>query len=385
VPAVTTVKPMLELLFLLLPLAAFSGWLLGRRAFVSKAIRKFIHLNPLLNRNPSKTADPFVQFMESNQETVETHLALGGLFRRRGEVDKAVGIHQNLIAKSSLTEAERALSLLELSRDYMRAGVLDRAENVLLGLVEQGQELDAGFQHLIEIYQQSKDWLRAIETAEKWQLRTKRNMSHHIAHFYCELAEQQWLKGEREEACHYLNQALQVNQQCVRASLLLGNIEAQSGQYTAAIKAYKQIQKQDQAFLSEIILPLARCYENLNNTEDMIKYFNKDLQKHLTTAAVLAFADWLYKTKGEGEAMQFVIQHLRKNPSLRGLNRLVQFSMIRAEGTIQQDLVLFQELIEKMLLNKPLYRCQSCGFSGRTLQWQCPSCRRWDVIKPIQE
>jgi lipopolysaccharide biosynthesis regulator YciM len=93
----------------------------------------------------------------------------------------------------------------------------------------------------------------------------------------------------------------------------------------------------------------------------------------------------LHKTKGEGEAMRFVVQHLRKNPSLRGLNRLVQFSILRAEGVIHQDLVLFQELIEKILINKPLYRCEACGFAGRTLQWQCPSCKRWDVIKPIHE
>jgi lipopolysaccharide biosynthesis regulator YciM len=375
---------MWELLFLLLPLAAFSGWLIGRRAFTSRMLRKFID-HPLLNRTSHKTTDTLVQLMESNQETVETHLALGGLFRRRGEVDKAVDIHQNLIAKPSLTDEQRALSLLELSRDYMRAGVLDRAESVLLGLIEQGHQLEPGFQNLLDIYQQSKDWLRAIEMAEKWQSRTNRNMSFHIAHFNCELAEQQWLKGERDGACHYLKQALKVNRNCVRASLLLGNIEAQSGNYKAAIKAYKQIQKQDQAFLSEIILPLARCYESLNDSEEMIEYFNVGLQKHLTTAAVLAFADWLYKTKGEGEAMQFVVQHLRKNPSLRGLRRLMQFSILRAEGAAQQDLVLFQELIEKMLVNKPLYRCQACGFPGRTLQWQCPSCKRWDVIKPIHE
>lgn len=376
---------MWEILFLLLPLAAFSGWIIGRRALTTRILRKLLNVNPILNQPPNKTVDTLAQLMESNQETVETHLALGGLFRRRGEVDKAVDIHQNLIAKPSLTDEQRALSLLELSRDYMRAGVLDRAENVLLGLIEQGQELEAGFQNLLDIYQQSKDWLRAIETAENWQAKTRRNMSFHIAHFYCELAEQQWLKGEREEACHYLKLALKTNRRCVRASLLLGNIEAQSGNYKAAIKAYKQIHKQDEAFLSEIILPLARCYENLEQPQEMLDYMNDCLQKNLNTTTVLAYADWLYKTKGEGEAMQFVVQHLRKNPSLRGLSRLVQFSMINADTSKQQELMLFQELIDKMLVNKPIYRCQACGFPGRTLQWQCPSCKRWDVIKPINE
>ena len=210
-------------------------------------------------------------------------------------------------------------------------------------------------------------------------------MSFHIAHFYCELAEQQWLKGEQAETFMFIKKALHTNRRCVRASILLGNIEAQTKRFKLAIRAYKQIQKQDAAFLSEIILPLARCYESMNDPDGMIKYFDEALQKHLTTSAVLAFAEWLQKSKGEDEAMRFVTQHLRKNPSLRGLNRLVQFSLVRADGSIQQDLALFQELIEKMLINKPMYRCEACGFSGRTLQWQCPSCKRWDVIKPTQE
>lgn len=377
---------MWELLFLLLPLAALSGWLIGRRAKMRQTIQRLAGLNKLLDNSTNKKAvDVLVQLMDSNQEAVETHLALGGLFRRRGEVDKAIGIHEKLIAKPSLTEEQRALSLLELSRDYMRAGVLDRAESVLLDLIELGYELDAGFQGLLDIYQQSKDWQRAIQTAQQWETKTGRNMSYHIAHFYCELAEQQWLKGEQVNANHHLKQALDANKRCVRASLLLGNIEAQAGRYKEAIRAYKQIQKQDEGFLSEIVLPLARCYESLNNSEGMIKYFDESLQKHLTTSAVLAFAEWLHKSKGESEAMRFVVQHLRKNPSLRGLSRLVQFSLVRADGLVQQDLMLFQELIEKMLINKPLYRCQACGFSGRTLQWQCPSCKRWDVIKPIHE
>jgi len=377
---------MWEFLFLLLPIAAISGWLIGRRAFTAHTIRKIADIHKLFDTSsPQKAVDVLVKLMDSNQEAIETHLALGGLFRRRGEVDKAVSIHQNLIDKPTLTEEQRALSLLELSRDYMRAGVLDRAESVLLDLIDQGYELDAGFQHLLEIYQQSKDWLRAIQTAKKWESKTNRNMSFHIAHFYCELAEQQWIKGEREEASQHLKQALNSNPRCVRASILHGNMESQFAHYKAAIKAYKQIQNQDEVFLSEIILPLARCYENLNNPEGMIQYFEESLQKHLTTSAVLVFADWLHKNKGEGEAMRFVVSHLRKNPSLRGLNRLIQFSIDRNDGVPQSDLVLFQELIEKMLVNKPLYRCEACGFSWRTLQWQCPSCKRWDVIKPIHE
>lgn len=368
---------MWELIFLLLPLAALSGWIIGRR--------RISGLADLFGRQPEKGAQLFVQWLESNQETVETHLTLGSLFRRRGEVDKAIGIHQNLITKTTLTEEQRTLSLLELSRDYMRAGLLDRAESILLDLVAEGRELESSFQHLIDIYQQSKDWLRAIEVANKLQTQTKRNMSHHIAHFYCELAEQRFLKGEREGARHYLKQALHINGKCVRASLLLGDMELNIGQFKAAIKAYRQVEHQDKAFISEIVFPLSRCYEELGNPEKMVKYLNTCLQTKPTLSVVLAFSDWLHSSQGPEEAVHFVAEHLRAQPSIQGLDRLVQFSLTTASGMAKTNLALLQELIQKLLANKPLYRCQACGFSGRTLQWQCPGCKRWDVIKPIHE
>ncbi len=373
------------LILLLLPLASFSGWLIGRRAFSAQAVKNFLGMSKLMRSKPHQAVEVLTDLVESNQEVVDTHLALGGAFRRSGEVDKAVGIHQNLIKRDSLTAEQRAVSLLELSQDYMRAGMLDRAENVLLDLVEQGNQLNTGYRLLLDIYQQSKDWSRAIQVAEMWQTKTKKNTSYHVAHFYCELAEQEWLKAGRAEAHGHLTIALRVNPACVRASILLGNMQTQSGAYQEAIQSYKRVQKQDKDFLSEIVLPLARCYEKLDDPDGMMHYFDDCLRNYLTTPTILAFSEWLHQIKGEEEAVQFVTQYLKKTPSLRGLNRLVQLSIERSQGTAQQDLQLFQELIDSMLVNKPLYQCEACGFSGRVLQWQCPSCKRWDVIKPIHE
>lgn len=378
---------MWELLFLLLPLAALSGWFIGRRSPVSAGVlHKIFGLSLLFKRRIEKgNASGLTKWLDNNEETLDTHLSLGTVFRSRGEMDKAVGIHQNLITKPTLTREQRALSVLELSRDYMRAGVLDRAEQALLELVKEGRELEASLQHLIDIYQQSKDWLRAIDIAEKLAEKTRHSMHRQIAHFYCELAEQCWLKGESEGAHQYLKKALHTNKHSVRASILLGNMAASAGQFKIAIKAYQQVEKQDQAFLSEIVFPLARCFESLNNIEGMVKYLSHCLEKQTTLSVVLAFSDWLNKTKGFDEAAKFVAQHLRVHPSIQGLNRLVQFSVARAEGNTKADLQVLQELIEKLVVNKPLYRCQACGFAGRTLQWQCPACKRWDMIKPIPE
>ena len=312
-------------------------------------------------------------------------MALGGWFRERGELDKAVGIHQDLSNQRSLSTEQHARSLLELSRDYMRAGMLDRAESLLLDLSKQPYDLSAVFQLLLDVYQQSKDWVRAIQTAGECQKKTQRDLRHHIAHYYCELAEQQWLKGEQAQALQYLKDSIEMNKACVRASILLGNVKAQSGDYQQAIRAYKQVQKQDPAFLSEIVLPLARCYESLNNPEGMFEYFHECLAEPMHHSAMLAFSEWLLKYQGEETATHFLSQHLKDHPSLPGLYALMQWSKKQNPVLANQHFQFFQDLVEKMLVHRSLYRCEACGFSGRTLQWQCPSCKSWDRIKPMNE
>ncbi len=364
---------MWSVLFLLLPLAAYSGWLLGRRVLNLESIRKVFNLE----------SNAIYPRIEATQD-VETHLALGGLFRRSGELDKAVGIHQQLVNQQSLTTEQRVLSLLELSRDYMRAGMLDRAEVLLLDLSEQSHDLNAVFSLLLDVYQQSKDWLRAIQTAEQWQHKTNRDMRYHIAHYHCEIAEQQCLKGELSASIHPIKKALKVNARCVRAGLLWANIEAQAGGFKQAIRIYQEIYQQDPDFFSEIVVSLARCYDALKDPEAMIQYCDKHV-KRMNTVAVLAFSEWLCQRRGEDEAKTFLVQHLRKYPSMGGLHRLMQWTKEFPENPVQTDLRLFQELVQKMLIDKPLYQCKACGFSGRTLQWQCPSCKRWDMIKPLDE
>ncbi len=364
-------------LFLLLPVAAYSGWLLGRRLLTLETLRKVLRL---------ETGPPASMYQRTDiKQDLETHLALGGLFRRRGELDKAVGIHQQLVDQNSLTVEQRALSLLELSRDYMRAGMLDRAEVLLLDLSEKNYDLNAVFSLLLDVYQQSKDWIRAIQTASLWQAKTKRDMRYHIAHYHCELAEQQWLKGECSEAVQSIQTALKVNTRCVRAGLLWAHIEAQAGHFEQAIQLYQNIYDQDPAFLSEIVLPLAKCHDALQDPEGMIHYCDHHLQKPMSTVAVLVLSEWLYQRKGLDTAKALLSQHVQKHPSLGGLHRLMQWTKVSEGDPSQKDLELFQGLVQKMLVDKPLYQCEACGFAGRTLQWQCPSCKRWDMVKPLDE
>ncbi len=201
---------MLDLLLLLLPIAAVSGWYGGYKHKSSAAQKPnflprdyFIGLKYLIDEQPDKAVDIFIKMLEVNSDTVETHLALGGLFRRRGEVNRAIRIHQNLIARPQLVKGQRVQALSELAQDYMRAGVLDRAENLFLELLELDKGNEANFRYLLHIYEQQKDWEQAITIARKLH-----NMQPAIAHYYCEL-------GDHKKA-------LLMDKNCVRATLLQG-------------------------------------------------------------------------------------------------------------------------------------------------------------------
>jgi hypothetical protein len=163
------------LLLLLLPVAVYFGWWLARaieRRSSGKRKRLFSDqyfqgLNYLLNEQPDKAIQVFLELAEVNQETVETHMALGNLFRRRGEVDRAIRFHQNIIAKHGLQPEQRTQALLELGEDYMRAGLLDRAERLFSELIETDAHTPSALRSLLDIYQQEKDWDKALEQAQR--------------------------------------------------------------------------------------------------------------------------------------------------------------------------------------------------------------------------
>src|SRR3990172_4271983 len=216
-----------DLLWLLLPLAAASGWYVARleqKRRVQKSLdlpsAYFTGLNFLLNEQPDKAIEVFIRVLEVNSDTVETHLALGNLFRRRGEVERAIRIHQNLIARPTLDKEQRSQALLELGQDYFKAGLFDRAENLFLELAEIRAHSEQALRLLLHIYQQEKEWEKAISVVRKLARVSGRNMNSMIAHFYCELAEQDIARSNHPSARDRLGQALAADGECVRASIL---------------------------------------------------------------------------------------------------------------------------------------------------------------------
>lgn len=382
----------LTLLFLLLPLAVYSGWRAGRKQPAATKEKSAYEIPPdylkglnyLLNEQPDKAIEVFIQMLEIDSETVETHLALGSLFRRRGEVDRAIRIHQNLIARPTLTQGQRTQALYELGEDYMRAGLLDRAEALFRELIEASPQSEVALRQLIDIYQQEKDWDKAIEMARLLAMRTGENMQATIAQYYCEMAETAFQQGESGVAQKWLRRALASDHNCVRASFLEGQNEQRNGNDKAALKAYLRIEQQDADYLPEIVSPLLDCYRALGRMQEAKDYLRQLIQRYGSITIMLKLAELVQKEDGDEAAIEFITEHLRQRPSVRGMDRLINLNLSHVKDTVRDKLLVLKEVTSQLLINKPVYKCRSCGFSGKSMHWQCPSCRQWNTVKPIQ-
>ncbi|RDI42736.1 lipopolysaccharide assembly protein LapB [Aquicella lusitana] len=368
-----------------------AAWLLGYRARPrEESPRKvnlprdyLIGLNFLLNEETDKAVDIFIKMLEVDSDTVETHLAVGKLFRRRGEVDRAIRIHQNLIARPQLERIYREQSLFELGQDYLSAGMLDRAERIFLELVNAKSHSAQALRTLIDIYQQEKDWENAVQIATRYESVTRQNMQPVIAHYYCELAEASFNKGDYEVAARHLEEASAVDSSCVRASLLKAKIDMEQGDFKSALRNLKRIKDQNPHYLSEAIDLLASCYERLGQEDELVTYLKNLVEEYPRTPVVLILAERIRKWKGDKVAAQFVADYVRRYPSLGGLNLFINLYISGVQGQAKEDLHIVQKLMKKILANKPDYQCTSCGFSGKTLHWQCPGCRQWSTMMPI--
>lgn len=375
----------------LLPVCAIISWWLGRLSVKqnnSGGLRQlhpeyFKGLNFVLNEQPDKAIEVFIKMLEVDSETVETHLALGNLFRRRGEVDRAIRIHQNLIARPTLSREERAIALLELGMDYMRSGLFDRAESLFKELVESGTHSIQPYSELLDIYQQEKDWDNAIITARRLEYNSGEKMNTMIAQFYCEKAERLYADGEETGALDNLHKAISIDPGCARASLLEATILQQKKKYKQAIKVYKRVEKQDPEYLPEVINPMHICYKNLDNLDEFMKYLNGLIEKYGGITAIMMLAELIAEKHGKEEAINFMTTELKKRPTVRGVDHLIKYVLTQSEGTSRDSLISIKELTAKLLRNRSAYKCFKCGFDAKTLHWYCPSCKNWNTTKPV--
>ncbi len=381
---------LLELIVvILLPIAAFSGWYAGRRGGALQTGRRvsrlsktyFRGLNYLLNEQPDKAIELFLQLAEADKDTVETQFSLGYLFRRRGEVDRAIRLHQNLIARPGLSEEQKKYAALELGEDYMRAGLLDRAETLFTDLVQMDVSVPQALRHLISIYQAERDWDKAILHARSFEAATAEPMGALIAQFHCELAEQARLQGDHDTARAHIADAYVADPQSTRAGILEGQIELAASNDPAAIRAFERVARQDVDYLPEVIKPLLGAYQRGQDTSRARAFLAEMIERYPGFAPVQALSRILHDEEGVDVARRFMSRQVRQRPSVRGQAALIELSLDNPDEA-NNTLVVLKQISDQLLVRSPAYRCGRCGFGARAHHWQCPSCKNWGTIKP---
>lgn len=380
----------MEWLFLLLPVAAASGWLLARRTEHQREAPGgntdpafFRGLNYLLNEQPDKAIDVFLKLAEVDGETVETHLALGSLFRRRGEVDRAIRVHQNLVARTSISTAQRGYALYELGRDYMLAGLFDRAESLFTELVEQRMQQRRALRALIEIFQAEKDWRRCLETADKLQALSDVSMTTEIAQYHCELAEECLRAGDTDQARAHLLDAQSVDRDCIRATLIQAQMEMAGGNAATALVLYRHLARHGPRYLPAMLPGLLACYRKLGRVK-VADELRELFRSHPSPPLMLELSNAIERERGAAAALDFLDQYLREHADLAGAERLLDLRLRTGPEQVQQGDATLLEVLRHVLAMQPSYQCEHCGFEARALHWQCPSCKHWGSIKAVE-
>ncbi|ELY2644151.1 lipopolysaccharide assembly protein LapB [Cronobacter sakazakii] len=384
---------MLELLFLLLPVAAAYGWYMGRRSAqqdkeqeANRLSRDYVAgVNFLLSNQQDKAVDLFLEMLKEDTGTVEAHLTLGNLFRSRGEVDRAIRIHQSLMESASLTYDQRLLAVQQLGRDYMAAGLYDRAESMFNQLVDETDFRVGALQQLLQIYQATSDWQKAIDAAERLVKLGKEHQRVEIAHFYCELALQAMSNEDMDRAMSLLKKGAAADRNSARVSIMMGRIFMGRGDYAHAVEMLEKVISQDRELVSETLEMLQVCYQQLGKPDEWAEFLRRCVEENTGAEAELMLAQVLEQREGADSAQIYITRQLQRHPTMRVFHRLMDYHLHEAEeGRAKESLMVLRDMVGEQVRTKPRYRCQKCGFTAFTLYWHCPSCRAWSTIKPIR-
>ena len=379
-----------ELWWLLpIPVMFFAlGWIAARidirhllRESSALPLSYFRGLNFLLNEQPDKAIESFIEVVKVDPQTVDLHFALGSLFRRQGEIDRAIRMHQNLLDRPDLPADKRRAAEFELAQDFHRAGLLDRAEELF------AKQDGSSFEHasqgfLLSIYEQEKDWPKAIAVTRRMEALAKQPYFKEISHYHCELAQAALLASDFPAAKKHVDEALAEYRACTRATMLLGDLHAQQGAYDDAIAAWLRVETQNPAFLSLVAERLADAYRKTGQAGQglrvlksfQLQYPSLDL---LNTVFALTLAE-----EGPAAAGALIKDELAKNPTLLGLDRLLEAQLLAAPPERRHDLELVKQLVGQHIKRLGMYKCEHCGFRAKQYYWRCPGCGKWETYSP---
>lgn len=375
---------------LALPLFFSLGWLAARvdlKQLLAESTALpaayFKGLNFLITNQQDKAIEAFTEAVQANTDSLELHFALGSLFRKRGEVDRAIHLHLNLLEKKELEPQQKLAVTAELAQDYLKAGLFDRAEELFESLDDDRYRQPA-LRALLEIYVREREWERAIKAATELERISGVPFRVEIAHYYCEMAVKSKLANDTHTARFELDQALNANKNCVRANVLLGDLEAETNNHVVAISTWKRIEFQKPEYLGLIAPKLLASYRALNQTTDGLALLQTYLQTYQLSSLLNVLYEAILVEENAENAAKLARNELIKMPSLNTLDLLLQARAILETSHPQngnpQDTQLMQQAVRHAIGNKTAYHCEQCGFKAKYHHWQCPACNAWEAL-----
>ncbi|MDQ9171906.1 lipopolysaccharide assembly protein LapB [Oxalobacteraceae bacterium R-40] len=373
---------------LIIPVCFSLGWIAARvdiKQLLSESRTLprgyFKGLNFLLNEQPDKAIDAFIEIVRLDPETIDLHFALGNLFRRRGEIERAIRVHQNLLARPDLPMESQVQAQFELGQDYLKAGLLDRAEETFNQLVDTTYGTQAR-RAMLEIYQREKEWVRAIDAAVALQEAGAGGRQKEIAQFYCELAQDELVHMHPDAALSLLEKALAADRTSVRATILMGDVYLAKGDVEGALTTWRRVEHQSVPHVALVAQRLMDGYKAVGRPQEGINL----LKAYLAEAPSIDLLEVAYKAElelnGVEAVNQLVAEELRRTPTLLGLDKLLEARLMYARPEVHPELSMVKNLIHGYTQKLARYQCSSCGFKARQFYWQCPGCSKWESYPP---
>jgi len=372
-------------LFLLL---AATGWALGRFGERDEEnpppplnVDYLKGLNFLLNEQTDQALEHFLEMVRVDDKTIETHFALGSLFRRRGEIDRAIRIHQNIIARPDLAAEQRDQALFSLAKDYLHAGLLDRAEKLFVRLSQGSRYQVQALESLCRIYEQEKEWQKAIDAGQQLETVGGRSLALQIAHYYCELAEEGAANNDYAAARRYVKKAQAGRPRTMRGALTRAHIARETNDHKTAIRLYHRIIDEHTYLISEALPEIVATYEKDGSMSGLDKALRSMLDKNPDMRSLVAYTAIVNNLTDIPIIDECVENYLLDEPTLSEFVDLHIFS--QGNGAKQSEaLSKVRSALSKLATATPRYQCRECGFSSQRLLWQCPSCRNWETQRP---
>ena len=370
-------------LWLLLPICIILGWALGRNPRTTLSESEALAGLTLAQDNPDRAIAALTKALERDPAAAELNLTLGALFRKRGEIDRALRLHENVLSQAELKPDTRALALYELGQDCVKAGLLDRAEEALKKAARHPAFDTVAYEQLLPIYEQLGEWRQATQVAERLESLKSQSRATERAHYLLELADQSQKQGDTVEAIKLARRALGIDSACVRANLFLGQVYEATRSWAESLAAYARVPAQDARFLAEAIPAFERVCATSQQPEELQVFLD-----HLEAHYGLDSAVWLARAEliGDSDAQaSYLAGKLAQKPSWRGLIQFLALPTTQNAGVLSVPVQSFRDALGKLLQRRPRYLCAHCGFTPSLLFWRCPSCKQWGTVAPAED